>query len=274
MTTSVALAGSVTDSATGNVGSFSITVPTYDPDVNSILSRMPAAQTTTTINAIIAAVASIKSTGLWPVMTAFVPYLMGDGPSSIIDWKNNTAKPFLNGTPTFTAYGGFLSNGSGSGIDTGVVPSSLDSFALSVLSGTPGQTANGGVGAYNWTSTGLTISLRTTGDLMSGRANDNTPDTVPNTNGSGLFTCLRYGASNKKLYIRGSVVATLTTPHVALPVATMGIGFVNGGGGSVSQCSRQWLAHVIRNGASSNGWDTDESNLNTILATLRSSVGP
>lgn len=273
MTTSVALAGSVTDSATGNVGSFSVIVPTYDPDVNSILSRMPAMQTTTTINAIIAAVASLKSTLLWPVCTAFVPYWMGDGPSSLINWKGTAQTPFLSGTPTFTPYGGFLSNGSGSGVDTGVAPSALDLFALSVFSHTSGQTASAGVGGYDWTTTGFTMSLRSTADQLSGRANDNTADAVSNTDGSGLFTLLRYGSSNKKLYIRGSVAATLTTPHVALPTATMGLGFINGGGVHVSQCSRQWGAHVLRTAASANGWDTDESNLNTILTTLHGAVG-
>lgn len=245
----------------------------------AVMAQMPIQPTTTTRNAIDACITSLKSAGLWTNINAFVWFGLAssstDSASCLVNWKGNYWRPSLNGTPTLTAYQGFLTNGTSNGIDTGFNPSlfgtQANNMAFSVWSNTTGQTATGGVGNLGPTD-GFSINIRNVSDLYAYRCNDGTADTIANASGTGFYTSMRSGATTKKAYKNGTQLGTtLATAFVGVDNSTLGVGQIGSSNSQTSFSARQWGGYVIRTGSF---LDADELALYNAINTLNSAVGP
>lgn len=234
---------------------------------------------TTTRNALDTCIAAIKAqSGLWASIQAFVWFGLasssGDAASCLLNIKGDFWNPLLVGTPTLTAYQGFLTNGTSNGINTTFNPFTYtltNNLAFSVWSNTAGQTATGGLGNLGAT-TGFSTNIRNASDLFAYRSNDGTADTTANASGTGFFTNMRSAAGTKKAFKSGvQLGTTLTTASIAADNSSLGVGMIGSSNAQTSFSARQWGGYVIRTG---NFADADELALYNAINTLNSAVGP
>jgi hypothetical protein len=272
------VSGSTTITVTDSLGasrSQTITYNNYQAETNALISRFTTRPAKAEIDAIDACIAGLKSDGLWSNLYQLVICALDDSQAALIDWTTGLYWQQLVSTPTFTANRGFTSNGTSTAINTGFnqvasgISGITNSIAVSVWSLTSGQTANGGIGSYDGSTTGITMNLRTTTDTFAVRVNDNTADSVANTAGNGMFSAVRRaasGAAAKTLYKNGAKLADFTTASVSAHNSNLGIGVSLGNN---TFASRQWAMWAI--GAARS--DADETNFYNRMRTLMTALG-
>lgn len=268
-TVSVTCVNNVAQSVTYNLSFGTLQNETY-----ALEQRMTNQPTSTTETAMDTAVSSLKTNNLWPNIFTFGFLGLGDSQASLLNWKGDYWNAVLIGTPTFSAYNGFTTNGTSNGVSVqfdSSTYSSINAIAASVLSNTSGQTTGGGIGFTDTTVSEIFMGLRNTSNNFTYAINDNVFSTVSNSDGSGLFTGMRSGGTTKKAFRNGAQIgATLSTASTLLNAGNFGLG-ATGGGGTTSFSARQWEAYDIRSGSFA---DADEANLNTVISSLKSGVGP
>jgi hypothetical protein len=272
------VSGSTTVTVTDCLGasrSQTVTYNNYQAETDALISRFATRPSKAKVDAFDACISTLKTAGLWSSTYQFDIYALDDAQAALVDWANGAYWQRPVGTPTFAAGAGFTSNGTSSGIDSGFnqvasgITGITNSISVSVWSLTSGQTANGGIGSYDGSTTGLTMNLRTTTDTFTARVNDNTADSVANTGGNGMFTATRRAASGaacKSLYKNGAKLADFTTASVSAHNSDLGVG-VSLGNNSFS--ARQWAMLVVAAARS----DANETTFYNAIRTLMTALG-
>lgn len=247
----------------------------YDADTNALIARFATRPSKAKCDAFDACIKGLKADGVWSTLYKLSIYALDDAQAARVNWiPDTTLWSRLVATPTFTAGAGFTTNGTTNGIDTGVnlatTFASATSVAFSVWSLTSGQTANGGVGVYDGSTSGLTMNLRTTTDTFTARCNDNTADSVASLAGNGMFTVVRRAASGaacKSLYKNGANVGDFTTAYVSgFGGSNLGIGVSLGNN---SFAARQWAMDAAGSARS----DAQETAFYNRIRTLMTALG-
>lgn len=252
-----------------------ITYNNYQAETDVLISRFATRPAKAEIDAIDACIAGLKTDGLWSNLYQLVIFALDDNQAALVDWATGAYWQQLILTPTFTVNRGFTTNGTTNGINTGFnlvatgIAGITNNIAVSVWSLTAGQTASGGIGSYDGSTTGITMNCRTTTDTFACRVNDNTADSVANAGGNGMFTATRRaasGAAAKTFYKNGAKLADFTTASVSAHNSNLGVGVSLGNN---SFAARQWAMWSV--GAARS--DADETAFYNRIRTLMTALG-
>jgi hypothetical protein len=205
------------------------------------------------------AIRRLKNTALWDKLDVLHLYAASDSVSALINWVNpGTYNGGVVNAPTFTADQGYTGNGTTSYVDTtfdaaaATAPKyAQNSASFSVWSLSSGQTAGAGIGGggSGGTDQMVTMNTRSGSDLATLRINSPihvAADSFANTDGSGLFTAVRRGATSVEMYRNGASIGTGTTSSAggltALPTEPFGVGRANV---LASYTNRQFAAFAV-----------------------------
>lgn len=188
----------------------------------------------------------LSSSNLWAGLDLFQVYAAHDVQAAGLNWIDPTTyNAALVNNPTFSVDRGFSGNGTNSYISTAFIPANgvqiaQNDTSFSLWSRTSAQ-QNLSSGGVSNTNRRLSIQPRSTIDVMPANANEGTGVNYPGvTDGSGLFTVIRTGASATVGYRNATSLGTGSGTSTGLPTVTMFIGAFNNGGAASSFNNRQY----------------------------------
>ena len=225
----------------GEGGSGAGGAPSYDTASLAIFAAMSTPPTTTRKGQIDTCVTSLKSAGVWSLLSMMHLMAAADSQAASINWINPATFTFSTvGSPTFTADLGYTFNGTSNYLNTGFTPSTAGgNFALS--SASFGVYVNGGP---TGTSGSVQLGVNSGTDYMYIRANNSAGATgiegavndpagglsTPVATAFGLSAINRSTSTALQYYKNGVSVATAVKTSTALPSQPVYIGAYNAGG--------------------------------------------
>ena len=192
-----------------------------DPATLALVQRMSGPPGATRAALIDTLVRAIKAAGIWSKLHCLYLLAAHDAQAARLNWAATGYALTAAGTVTFTADRGYAGDGSSGYLDTGWAPNLglQDSLCLGVWSRSSAQEAAPALGLG--TTTGITITPRSSADTMVTRVNTATGLNATSTDGSGWFTANRSGASAVQAYRNGAPIASGTTASSAPSSATV-----------------------------------------------------
>lgn len=189
----------------------------YSAEALAVFAAMTTPPDTPRKNLIDACIVSLKNAGIWTILDSLQVYAAADSQAARVDWVLPSRVATIATPPTFTTDRGFTSNGTTQFLDTGYTPGTQytqNSATVSIWSRTSAQmgTLENITGAHTAGSRLVAFYLRNASDSLNMRLNESTGTAIANTDGSGMFTGSRTGASAGQIYRNGSSLGVASLP--------------------------------------------------------------
>ena len=243
-----------------------------DSDAAAVSAAMTTPPTSNVAAAIDYTVIQLKSNSLWTKFDWISPLPLHTQQAMFLNWKNPAQSMTAVNSPTYTAYTGVNGDGAASYVDTNYNPSSYsgrvyaqNSASVFIWSGTSAQQANAVAGYYDGTD-GVTINPRDTSNRYVMRINQQFSVTGSgSTDGTGLYTISRTGATTIVMYKNGTAVASGSNASTAVNNNNLWLG---------RQTSSVYESGVVGGFGAGSGLTAGEvSTLSTIISTARTMMG-
>lgn len=190
---------------------------------------------------------AISGSNIWSKLDILQIYAAADSQAASLNWvtpASNTAT--VVNSPTFTADRGYAGNGTSSYVHTQFVPSNAtklgqNDVSYSVWSRTAAGSANTGNGATDAVARRSSLNTRNTSDQVGYNLGEGVGTFLSGvTDGSGLFTAVRTGASATACYRNGSSLGTGSATSGGRTTTSIFIGAFNNNGAASSFVTRQY----------------------------------
>jgi hypothetical protein len=171
----------------------------------------------------------LKAGGVWDELDALWVFAAADAQAGQQNWKSASFAATEVSAPTFTADRGYNGNATSSYVNLNYNPAvNATHFAQDDACGfawslTEAQSNQSCFGWYDGTD-GMTVQPRNTSNFFSTRANQAAATTIANSDGRGLFSYNRTGATAMQLFQNGASVGSATTASAAVNSVNLNVG--------------------------------------------------